>query len=57
MVVPQVSDFINCGVYIFTPEIFNAIKDVTSSKHEICELLGFLVDIEVEPVHVLCLSA
>lgn len=29
-----VSDFINCGVYIFTPEIFRVIKDVTSSKHE-----------------------
>jgi mannose-1-phosphate guanylyltransferase len=29
-----VSDFINCGVYIFTPEIFNAIRDVASSRQE-----------------------
>ncbi|XP_024364770.1 uncharacterized protein [Physcomitrium patens] len=27
-----VSDFINCGVYIFTPEIFKAIGDVTSTS-------------------------
>lgn len=33
-----VSDFINCGVYIFTPEIFNAIKAVTSGKHETSSL-------------------
>ncbi|KAJ7565933.1 hypothetical protein O6H91_02G081900 [Diphasiastrum complanatum] len=29
-----VSDFINCGVYIFTPEIFLAIQDVTLARKD-----------------------
>ncbi|KAJ7526886.1 hypothetical protein O6H91_16G027200 [Diphasiastrum complanatum] len=29
-----VSDFINCGVYIFTPEIFLAIQDVCSARKD-----------------------
>lgn len=28
----QVSDLINCGVYIFTPDIFNAIEDVSTNR-------------------------
>lgn len=30
----QVSDFINCGVYIFTTDIFLAIRDVTSTQKD-----------------------
>ncbi|EFJ11836.1 hypothetical protein SELMODRAFT_182999 [Selaginella moellendorffii] len=29
-----VSDLINCGVYIFSPEIFIAIQDVKSARHD-----------------------
>ncbi|KAM7517411.1 hypothetical protein LguiA_006994 [Lonicera macranthoides] len=29
-----VSDLINCGVYVFTPEIFNAIQDVSSHRDD-----------------------
>jgi len=28
----QVSDLINCGVYIFTPDIFAAIEDVSINR-------------------------
>lgn len=28
----QVSDRINCGVYIFSPEIFEAIKDAIDAQ-------------------------
>jgi hypothetical protein len=30
----QVSDRINCGVYVFTPEIFNAIGDVSTQRKD-----------------------
>jgi hypothetical protein len=30
----QVSDRINCGVYVFTPEIFTAIQDVSSQRKD-----------------------
>jgi mannose-1-phosphate guanylyltransferase len=33
-----VSDLINCGVYVFTPEIFNAIQDVSSRRDDIANL-------------------
>ncbi|KAL3526008.1 hypothetical protein ACH5RR_014380 [Cinchona calisaya] len=29
-----VSDLINCGVYVFTPEIFDAIQDVSSHRQD-----------------------
>jgi NDP-sugar pyrophosphorylase family protein len=29
-----VSDLINCGVYIFTPNIFSAIEDVLKQKKD-----------------------
>ncbi|CAK9139186.1 unnamed protein product [Ilex paraguariensis] len=29
-----VSDLINCGVYVFTPEIFNAIQDVSTHRED-----------------------
>lgn len=28
----QVSDLINCGVYVFTPDVFNAIEDVSTHR-------------------------
>ena len=28
----QVSDLINCGVYVFTPHVFNAVEDVSSHR-------------------------
>lgn len=30
----QVSDRINCGVYVFTPDIFTAIRDVSSQTKD-----------------------
>lgn len=30
----QVSDLINCGVYIFTPDIFTAIHDVFTHRED-----------------------
>lgn len=30
----QVSDRINCGVYVFTPDIFTAIQNVSSQRKE-----------------------
>lgn len=30
----QVSDRINCGVYVFTPEIFTAIQGVSSLRKD-----------------------
>ena len=30
----QVSDLINCGVYIFTPDIFTAIQDVSMHRED-----------------------
>ncbi|XP_073003304.1 uncharacterized protein [Typha latifolia] len=33
-----VSDLINCGVYIFTPDIFSAIQDVFMQRKEIANL-------------------
>lgn len=30
----QVSDLINCGVYIFTPEIFTAIQGVSTNRED-----------------------
>lgn len=30
----QVSDRINCGVYVFTPGIFTAIEGVTTQRKE-----------------------
>ncbi|PRQ16028.1 putative mannose-1-phosphate guanylyltransferase [Rosa chinensis] len=33
-----VSDRINCGVYIFTPDIFNAIEDVSSQRKDGADL-------------------
>ena len=28
------SDLINCGVYVFTPEIFSAIQDVSTHRED-----------------------
>ncbi|CAN7041093.1 unnamed protein product [Brassica rapa subsp. trilocularis] len=33
-----VSDRINCGVYVFTPEIFTAIRDVSSQRNDTATL-------------------
>lgn len=33
-----VSDLINCGVYIFTPDIFTAIHDVSTHREELANL-------------------
>ncbi|KAI4341418.1 hypothetical protein MLD38_026145 [Melastoma candidum] len=33
-----VSDLINCGVYIFTPEIFTAIRDVSTQREDRAQL-------------------
>lgn len=30
----QVSDRINCGVYVFTPDIFNAIQGVSTQRKD-----------------------
>lgn len=30
----QVSDLINCGVYVFTPDIFTAIQDVSTHRED-----------------------
>lgn len=30
----QVSELINCGVYVFTPEIFSAIQDVSRHRED-----------------------
>lgn len=38
----QVSDRINCGVYVFTPEIFTAIQGVSTQRKERGWLVLFL---------------
>lgn len=30
----QVSDLINCGVYVFTPAIFRAIQNVSNNRED-----------------------
>lgn len=30
----QVSDLINCGVYVFTPDIFTAIQDISAHRED-----------------------
>jgi len=44
----QVSDLINCGVYVFTSDIFNAIEEVYSQIRDTCEysLLASLRDLQ-----------
>ncbi|CAH8382461.1 unnamed protein product [Eruca vesicaria subsp. sativa] len=34
LLVIKVSDLINCGVYVFTPEVFTAIKDVSTQRND-----------------------
>ncbi|KAK3002314.1 hypothetical protein RJ639_021439 [Escallonia herrerae] len=36
-----VSDLINCGVYVFTPEVFSAIQDVFSCREDIVRATAY----------------
>jgi mannose-1-phosphate guanylyltransferase len=38
-----VSDLINCGVYIFTPNIFNAIEDVLKQKKDRGNMFSYIL--------------